>query len=171
MAGRFSARAEAALRDAGWEPGRSVPGPTETAIAQVCQVTGDGGGRHRPFPAAVAALTEFGGLTVDPEGADAGSPGGPVARRPFALDPTLAASTADTLADVGRLLDVRLFPLGVEGDLETVLAIDEAGRVFAIDHAGEWFLGGSLDEAIETLVHGREPSRVYDDGGWDPLPA
>ncbi len=68
---------------------------------------------------------------------------------------------ADTLADFGAVLGVRLFPLGTErGD--SIIAVDERGRIFALDQAGEWFLGLDIDAALTTLLLGR----VRDDGTW-----
>lgn len=153
---------EAVLREHGWEPGRRVVEQTTKAIDLVCDHVGRNGSRHQPFPAAAALLEEFGGLYVtSPDG-----PGRDLRRRPFAIDPTMAAATTETLADFGRVLGTRLFPIGVEGDGEAYLAVDEGGRVFALDHAGEWFLGASIREALVTLVHGVEPPRVRDDGTW-----
>lgn len=158
---RFPTDVEAVLRANGWTDGRRVPETSAEAIRIVCAQPGADGSRHVPFPAAEAALAEFGGIFVRQD-----EPGAELRRRPFALDPTMAAATAATLADLGRLLGVRLFPLGVEGDGDAVLTIDEQGRVFAIDHAGEWFLGPTLDAALTTLITGTEPPRVRDDGSW-----
>ena len=158
---RFSADVDAVLRASGWVEGRRVPEASAEAIRIVCAQPGADGSRHVPFPAAEVALAEFGGIFVRQD-----EPGVELRRRPFALDPTMAAATAATLADLGRLLGVRLFPLGVEGDGDAVLAIDEQGRVFAIDHAGEWFLGPSVEAALETLIIGTSPPRVRDDGTW-----
>lgn len=163
MSERFSAPTLRALTEAGWQPGRSVAGPTAEAIARACEHIGREGQRHRPFPAAERALDEFGGLTVDPTG-----DGRDLLPRPFALDPTMAAASTETLADVGAVLGVALFPIGVEGDRDALLAMDEGGRVFSIDHTGEWFLGNDLDAAIESLVRGLAPARVHDDGTIHP---
>jgi hypothetical protein len=38
--------------------------------------------------------------------------------------------------------------------------------VFAFDQGGEWFLGGSLDQALVNLVAGGYTPRVRDDGTW-----
>jgi hypothetical protein len=158
---RFPPEVEVVLRASGWAEGRQVPEASAEAVRLVCAQPGSDGSRHVPFPAAEAALTEFGGIFVRQD-----EPGASLRRRPFALDPTMAAATAATLADLGRLLGVRLFPLGVEGDGDAVLTIDERGRVFAIDHAGEWFLGPTLEAALTTLIVGTEPPRVCDDGTW-----
>jgi hypothetical protein len=66
----------------------------------------------------------------------------------------------------GRILETGLYPLGVEGLHEAVLAINYLGQVFAIDPVGEWLLGESIDAALETLVLGRAPLRVPDNGRW-----
>ena len=47
-----------------------------------------------------------------------------------------------------------------------MLAVDEQGRVFALDQAGEWFLGETLDEALVNLTIGGPAARVRDDGTW-----
>lgn len=158
---RFPAEVEIVLRASGWTEGRQVPETSAEAIRIVCAQPGADGSRHVLFPAAEAALAEFGGIFVRQDEA-----GIELRRRPFAIDPTMAAGTAATLADLGRLLGVGLFPLGVEGDGDAVLAIDEQGRVFAVDHAGEWFLGPTLEAALGTLITGTEPPRVKDDGTW-----
>jgi hypothetical protein len=158
---RFPTEVDVVLRASGWTEGRQVPEASAEAIRIVCDQPGADGSRHTPFPAAEAALAEFGGVFVFQD-----EPGSELRRRPFALDPTLAAATAASLADLSRVLGVRLFPLGVEGDGDAVLTIDEQGRVFAFDHAGEWFLGPTLDAALTTLITGASPPRVWDDGSW-----
>ncbi|WIM92461.1 SUKH-3 domain-containing protein [Actinoplanes oblitus] len=162
---RFPAPVEAVLRDAGWAAGRRVPEVAARVIRTVCAYTAGDGSRHTPFPAAERALTEFAGVYVDQDG-----PGVALRRAPFAIDPTMAVPTAATLAAFGRVLGVRLFPLGVEGTDDAILAIDERGRVFALDPAGEWHLGDDLDAALTTLITGTEPPRVADDGTWSPAP-
>lgn len=159
--GRFPNEVETVLRSAGWSPGRRVTELSEDSIRKVCAQAGADGSRHTPFPAAEQALAEFVGLYVFQD-----EPGVTLRRRPFALDPTMAAATTTTLADFGRALGVALFPLGVEGDGDAVLAIDERARVFALDAGGEWFLGDGLDAALTTLITGAAPPRIRDDGTW-----
>ncbi len=161
MTGRFSERVEAALIDAGWQPGRSVTEQTAEAIRLTCADVGRNGERHQPFPAVVRMLDEFGGL-----GLKADREGGDYLPRPFAIDPTMASGSAETLADFGRLLGLPLFPVGTEGRYESIIAMDERGRLFALDHTGEYFLGDSFEEAMETLVMGTHAIRVRDDGSW-----
>ncbi len=111
--------------------------------------------QHAVFPAAVEAWAEFGGLSFDLSGA-----GREVARTPFLIDPLCGLHQPRTLADLGRALDCRVAPLGEELYGQALLAIDEAGRVFSLDHTGEWFLGVDIDHAVSTLVLGTRPERL-----------
>ena len=158
---RFPDEVAAVLRDAGWTEGRQVPELAAAAIRTVCAYTAADGTRHTPFPAAERALNEFAGLYVDQDGA-----GVTLRRCPFALDPVMAVPTAETLAGFARALGASLFPLGVEGVDDAILAIDEQGRVFALDAGGEWHLGDDIDAALTTLITGATPPRVGDDGTW-----
>ncbi len=102
------------------------------------------------------AWAEFGGLAFEPAGA-----GRDLALTPFLLDPLCGLHQPRTLADLGRALDTRLAPLGEEMYGRALLAIDEAGRVYSLDHTGEWYLGDSVDEAVTTLLLGTTPDRLH----------
>jgi hypothetical protein len=148
------------LRAAGWSPEqRLTEAQVATAVEFVRGEVGRNGARIESFPAATEALIEFGGLHLVQDG-----PGRDLRRRPFVIDATQVVATTETLADLGRRLHTRLFPIGMEGDHESVLAIDEAGRVFALDHAGAWYLGDSVAAALTTLVTGTQPPRLDEDG-------
>ncbi len=150
------------LGAAGWSPTRRQ---TEAQVAATVEVVesevGRNGATIESFPAAIDAVSEFGGIHVVQDG-----PGRDLRRRPFAIDPTQVAATTETLADVGKRLHTRLFPIGMEGDHESVLAIDEGARVLALDHAGVWYLGDSVAAALTTLVTGTQPPRLDDNGNW-----
>jgi hypothetical protein len=168
MSSRFTAEVEAALRDAGWTPGRRLdPGEVAAMHRAVGERSGVYGGRLIPSQTASEALAEFGGLVIggDRDGVD-------LSPRPFAVDPAQAAYSVETLIDAGRALGMDLYPLGVEGMDEAVLAIADTGAVLAIDPTGEWFLGGTVEEALDLLVTGRQPRPVTPaDGrrpGWLP---
>ena len=152
MTDRFCPRVTAALRAGGWHPGRDVCAQLEPVLAELAAVTGAAGQRHQVFPAALAVLREFDSVVVAQDG-----PGAAVARRPFAIDPLLVAHTTATLAAAGQALGVRLFPVGCEGLDAAVLAVDETGRLLALDHAGEWLLGETFDQGVTALVTGAEP--------------
>jgi hypothetical protein len=111
--------------------------------------------QHAVFPAAIEAWAEFGGLAVELTGA-----GREIARTPFLLDPLCGLHQPRTLADLGRALDSRVAPLGEEAYGQALLAVDEEGRVYSLDHTGEWYLGHSVDQAVATLVLGLQPERL-----------
>lgn len=76
------------------------------------------------------------------------------------IDPLSGLHLARTLGDLGRALETEVSPLGEEDDGRAVLAIDTEGRVYSIDHTGDWYLGASIDEALAMLVGGIQPERL-----------
>ncbi|MFI9270639.1 SUKH-3 domain-containing protein [Kitasatospora sp. NPDC052896] len=150
---RFSADVAAALKQAGWHPGRWEIRRAEEWADQL--LAHPGAVPHAVFPAAVEAWAEFGELAFDLSGA-----GRQVARTPFRLDPLCGLHLPRSLADLGRALDARVAPLGEERHGQALLAVDEAGRVFSLDHTGEWYLGADVDQAVSTLVLGTLPERL-----------
>ncbi|MER5635981.1 SUKH-3 domain-containing protein [Kitasatospora sp. NPDC002227] len=145
----------AALKQAGWHPGRWE---IRQAEAWADQLVGHGdaaGVQHAVFPAAIEAWAEFGALAFDLAGA-----GLRMARTPFLLDPLCGLHSPRTLADLGRALGTRMAPLGEEAYGQALLAIDEEARVYSLDHTGEYFLGHSTDQAITTLIMGHTPPRL-----------
>lgn len=166
MSERFSAPVEAVLREAGWYPGRRLS-DDEIAAMRRGFATGRGrfGGRIGGAYLADAVLREFGGLVIAGPG-----PGLEINPRPFAIDPSLAAYYNETLIDVGRAMRVRLYPLGVEGMDEAVLAITDLGKIISVDPTGEWLLGDSFDEALDLLITGRHPRPVKPSDGRTPPP-
>lgn len=159
MPDRFPFEVDAVLQASGWFEGRRTDAEAAMAIGQVREQIGRHDERTESFPAASEALGEFGGIFVIQDG-----PGRELARRPFAIDPTEVAATTETLAGIGTQLRTRLFPIGMEGDHDSILAIAENGAVYAIDHTGVWLLGESIDAALVTLVTGTRPSRVDSQG-------
>ncbi|WP_137988907.1 SUKH-3 domain-containing protein [Streptomyces vilmorinianum] len=152
---RFPVNVDAALREAGWQPGRwDIKLAEQWADALRAHVS-PGGHRHSVFPAAVEAWAEFGGLRVTSPGA-----GRQIAPAPLRFDPLAGLHLARTLADLGRALDTEISPLGEEGDHQAVLAIDLEGRVYSLDHTGDWFLGRDIDTALSTLITGAQPTRL-----------
>ncbi|MFG1673187.1 SUKH-3 domain-containing protein [Micromonospora sp. NPDC049282] len=156
---RFPAEVANALVVAGWRPHFGDEVSAATSVRKVTEVSGIQHG-HASFPAALSTLTAFPGLVSARQG-----PGEAVWISRFEVRPRKVAHTADTLADFGAVLGTRLFPLGSERQ-ESILAVDEHGRVFVLDQAGEWFLGADIDAALTTLLLGRAPARVRDDGTW-----
>ncbi|MFF5171647.1 SUKH-3 domain-containing protein [Micromonospora sp. NPDC000089] len=156
---RFPPEVANSLVEAGWRPSRGDEGLALMAIREALEVTSEQH-EHPSLTAAQATLSKFPGLVSGRRG-----PGQQVWISWFSIDPLHAAHTADTLADFGAVLGVRLFPIGSERQ-DSILAVDERGRIFALDQAGEWFLGEDIDDALTTLLLGRAPARVRDDGTW-----
>ncbi|MGW7262035.1 SUKH-3 domain-containing protein [Streptomyces sp. NPDC054842] len=152
---RFAVPVDAALRDAGWQPGRWDIKQAEYWADTLRGHTSSAGHRHTVFPAAVEAWAEFGGLRITPQG-----PGRRVAPAALHLDPLHGLHMARTLGDLGRALDTEVCPLGEETDTGAALAIDSEGRVYTLDHTGDWYLGHDIDQALTTLLTGLEPVRL-----------
>ncbi|MDT0551181.1 SUKH-3 domain-containing protein, partial [Streptomyces lonegramiae] len=90
----------------------------------------------------------------------ASAPGRQIAPAAVHVDPLHGLHLARTLGDLGRALESEVAPLGAEGEEQAVLAIDTEGRVYSIDHTGDWFLGKDIDEALATLITGTQPARL-----------
>lgn len=152
---RFPRTVDSALRGAGWWPGRWDIKLAESWADQLRAHTSPGGHRHSVSPAVVEAWAEFGGLRVEVHGA-----GKQIARTPFAVDPMLGLHFARTFFALGDALGSQVSPLGEEADGQAVLAMDAQGRVYSLDHAGDWFLGDSVEQALTVLVTGLQPVRL-----------
>ncbi|MEV6690238.1 SUKH-3 domain-containing protein [Micromonospora sp. NPDC051196] len=157
--GRFPPEVAHALVAAGWRPHFGDEVVAMSAIRDVSAVRAKAH-EHIAFSAATSVLTAFPSLV----GARRG-PGEQVWISRFDIRPRQVAHTADTLADFAAVIGARLFPIGTENQ-HSIIAVDEHGRIFALDQAGEWFLGADIDEALVTLLLGRAPARVRDDGSW-----
>ncbi|MGY0058968.1 SUKH-3 domain-containing protein [Streptomyces sp. LZ34] len=152
---RFSVPVDAALREAGWQPGRRDVHQAEYWADALRAHISPAGHLHAVFPAAVEAWAEFGGLHVIPPGA-----GRHIAPTPFHLDPLHGLHLARTLGDLGRALDTEVCPLGEESGGQALLTIDTEGRVYSLDHTGDWYLGTDIDAALTALVMGVQPQRL-----------
>jgi hypothetical protein len=157
---RFPAPVDAALRAAGWQPDRWNMVRAETWADALRGHMSPGGHLHTVSPAAVEAWAEFGGLHVTGTGH-----GQHLAPATLHIDPLPGLHLARTLGDLGRALDIDVCPLGSElapdtGHPVALLAIDSEGRVYGIDHTGDWFLGGDVDSALTTLLTGTMPVRL-----------
>lgn len=152
---RFPVAVDAALREAGWQPGRWDIRQAEEWADALRSHASPAGHQHAVFPAAVEAWAEFGGLRIT-----ASAPGRQIAPAAVHIDPLSGLHLARTLSDLGRALGTEVAPLGEEGDAQAVLAIDNEGRVYSIDHTGDWYLGPDIDGALATLVSGVQPERL-----------
>lgn len=153
---RFPAGVDAALRAGGWRPGRWEIRQAEDWADRLRGHVSPGGHRHAVFPAAVEAWAEFGGLAYPP----ASGPGRQTAPSAVTVDPLLGLHMARTFGDLGRALETEVSPLGEEPDSGALLAIDAEGRVYGIDHAGDWYAGPDIDLALATLIGGGRAVRL-----------
>ena len=155
-AGRFPPQVEAALRAAGWHPGRRDIMRAEVWADHLRAHVSPGGHLHAVFPAAVEAWAEFGALTIRA----APGPGHDLAPGGLLVDPLRGLHLARTLADLGRALGSEVCPLGEEAAGGEHLVIDARGCVYALDHTGDWYLGATVEQAITTLLTGAAPVRL-----------
>lgn len=153
---RFPVGVDAALRAAGWQPGRWDIKQAEGWADRLRAFESPGGHRHAVSPAAVEAWAEFGGLTVPP----AAGPGRQIAPTSIVVDPLRGLHQARTLADLGRALGTDISPLGEEPGSGALLAIDAEGGVYTIDHTGDWYAGHDIDHALAALIGGVQPVRL-----------
>jgi hypothetical protein len=154
--GRFPPPVAAALAEAGWRPGRWDIKQAERWADDLRGYVSPGGHRHAVFPAAVEAWAEFGGLAVPA----AAGPGRGVAPSAVVLDPLRGLHMARTMRDLGRALETLVAPLGEEPGTGALLALDAQGRVYVVDHTGDWYAGPDLDSALSALVGGLPPVRL-----------
>ncbi|GAA0930104.1 SUKH-3 domain-containing protein [Streptomyces thermoalcalitolerans] len=152
---RFAVPVDAALRAAGWKPGRWDIKQAEIWADTLSEHTSPAGHRHTVLPAAVEAWAEFGGLHITPTG-----PGRQIAPATLHLDPLHGLHMARTLGDLGLALGTEVCPLGAETDTGSLLAIDAEGRVYALDHTGDWYIGPDIDHALTALISGMQPVRL-----------
>ncbi|HET6948786.1 MAG TPA: SUKH-3 domain-containing protein [Acidimicrobiales bacterium] len=139
---RFTPAVSEALEAAGWSPGRRLPDEQIRAWS-------DGLPGFAMFPAAEAALREFGGLAVDQHG-----PGIDRAREPFELDPLLAWGEEDRFELFADEYGVTLFPLGEAAGSHYFLAVDPGGRTFLVMDDIQ-LIAESFDDALESLILGK----------------
>ncbi|MDG4794503.1 SUKH-3 domain-containing protein [Micromonospora sp. WMMD1082] len=161
MTDRFPPLVAQTLAAAGWSSGRRDEGQAREWGLRIAATAAPDGRQHVVTAAAIEAYAEFGGLRVRPQGE-----GEQVAPSAFHLDPFLVRHSVETLAELAEATGAPLSPLGEEEGGTGILAVDAEGRVFVLDHTGDWFLGATLDEALTTLVLGRQPQRVRGDGTW-----
>ncbi|WP_284453874.1 SUKH-3 domain-containing protein [Streptomyces sp. MRC013] len=141
---------------AGWYEGRDAGDAAMLAALRTVTLAEPvvGGATWTLFPAAERALREFHGLRVHPTG-----PGRDVAATGCVIDPTEARHALRPCALLGESTGSRLFPFG-RTDADALLAVDDEGRLFSLDHGGRWHLGDTVHEGLTTLTEGHAPRRV-----------
>lgn len=152
---RFPVAVDDALLNSGWQAGRWDIRQAERWADTLRAHTSPAGHRHAVLPAAVEVWAEFGNLRITPTG-----PGRNIAPVTVVVDPLPALHAARTLSDLGRALGTQICPLATEADPSVLLGIDSEGRVYGIDHAGDWYLGRTFDIALSALITGSRPERL-----------
>lgn len=160
---RFPVPVDAALRSAGWRPGRWDIKQAEYWADTLRAHTSPAGHQHTILPAAVEAWAEFGALRIVPTGT-----GRHIAPTTLHLDPLHGVHMARVLSDLGRALDTQVCPIGEEisrtapdaNEPRALIAMDAQGRVYSLDHTGDWYLGPNLDHALTALISGTRPQRL-----------
>jgi len=144
---RFPGRVADVLGAAGWYPGRDLGAEADEMIARTVAAAEAAGYALEPFPALVAAVREFGGLTVTKKGTGIAFPG-----NDFGIDPSAVARRFDTYADLETYTRTPVFPLGPEIDESTTLAMDAEGRVYLLHYTGYYVVGTDLDSALAAFI-------------------
>jgi hypothetical protein len=159
--GRFPEPVALALITAGWRP--HLRDFIEGVISDAMDTVNEKRGlehAHRPSSAAAAFLADFHPLLTWLKG-----PGTTNRVVHLQIDPRPVAYTADPLTEFGARIGASVYPIGSEKG-QSVLVLDERGRMFAMDQGGEWFLGETGDAGLITLLTGGPVRRVRDDGTW-----
>jgi NAD(P)-dependent dehydrogenase (short-subunit alcohol dehydrogenase family) len=144
---RFSREVDEVMRRAGWYPGRSV---------DVDQWRPGSSSEISMHPAAEQFLSEFGGLSVDVNGA-----GVDVGREPFVFDPTDELGDEGRYAEWGADIGRSLFPVGFFRREVFHLAIDEESVIYLVT---SWLATyGPVPRALERLVLGYKPQLIREE--------
>lgn len=154
---RFPPQVYADLEAAGWRPGRNVAASVDEWLART------GIDRELPiFPAARAALDEFGGLTI-PRRGPTGLPGRGF---PSSLYPGKYAPTTPEIREFAGIIGHPVFPVGDHADGPSHLVIDDLGRVFLLHPMDDVAVGDTMDAALVWMVLGGDRPVVGPDGRW-----
>ncbi|GIH14084.1 SUKH-3 domain-containing protein [Rugosimonospora africana] len=157
---RFTAEVREVLSGAGWQPGRDVSAWVSQWLAKVYEEHPDAGRRLPMFPAARAALAEFGGLRFTQLSRVGYAGGG------FRVEvwPDVGRVLVDLFAEFAADIRVPVFPFLWYEDGPSDAVVDENGRVFLLHPAGEFLVADSVDEAVTAFVRGPELRAVDDHG-------
>jgi hypothetical protein len=145
------------LRTAGWHPGRNVAAAVDewlhrTGIALELPLS-----EH-----ARGALDEFGGLVI-PQRGRGGKPGGGFTTRFY---PGRVRPTTPEIVEFAGIIGRAVFPIGANDDGPSHIVIDTDGRVFMLNPFDDFFLGGSIDEALAWMTRYSPRPSVDPHGNW-----
>jgi hypothetical protein len=138
---RFPPDVREVLDNAGWFPGRDIAAAVDQWEARFAErVAG-----MTFYPAARAAMREFGGLDIP----QAAAPEGGYHSYIFPTNGGVGIHAAQAFAEE---YEHPVFPLGNNQDGPAELVMDEQGRVFFLHWADEFYLGKNIDEALISLI-------------------
>jgi hypothetical protein len=161
---RFGERVLAVLRGAGWLPGRDVNAAVEHWLDQKYAEVPSARERLPLFPAARAALAEFGGLHLEQYGPSGRTVGGGFSTD---INPAEGRLMVDVYSAFADMIGQPVFPLGNYADDPAEFVIDAQGRVFLLHWSNYFFIADTIDGAITKMVEGiGEPPPLDDDGSW-----
>jgi hypothetical protein len=158
--GRFPEDVRVFLAAAGWRSGRDVSERVRGWLRDLYAEDPRVRSALPLFPAAQAALAEFGGLRFTQRKRVGSAYGG------FRIElwPDVGRVPVELCEDMAGALGAPVFPLAWHEDGPSVLVVDAGGRVLMLHPVGEFLVGATVDEAIVALVRGAEPSELDDLG-------
>ena len=143
---RFSNQVAEVLRAAGWQEGRDIGAQAEEQLRRAIEAARTEGRELEAFPAIRAALHEFGGLTVTKEAVGAFN------GYDFRIDSSLQVRGFGIYEEIAKVVGGRVFPLGIEPDEHSSLAMAENGEVYLLHFARDCYVGASMDAALDALI-------------------
>lgn len=146
--GRFPPDVREVLDQAGWFPGRDMTAAVDLWLAHFADELAG----LECFPAARAALIEFGGLIL-PQFGGHRDPGGGFTSYIY---PTHGKVLSEDSRIFAEEYGNPLFPLGNNADGPSDLAVDAQGRVFQLHWADDFFVGPDIDTALIALIRGTD---------------
>ncbi|MEV4413447.1 SUKH-3 domain-containing protein [Catellatospora sp. NPDC049609] len=156
--GRFPPQVEDILVRAGWDGHPADPAARAPGWVQRIEEYIGGPLDAAATEAAVGVLSRYIHLRVDTVG-----PGLQCRRHWFAIG-CADVSLVPRMQACGGRLGEPVFPIGEVRDCLGDIVVTASGRIFLIDQAGDWYLGADIDEALVTLIEGRMPRRLREDG-------
>lgn len=147
---RFPPEIARVLLDAGWFPGRDISGDVDAWARN--HAGADTGWTF--FPAARAALREFGGLDL-PQYGPAQNLGGGFRSCTYPYPyPAGGETPRDSAEGFTDVFGVEVFQIGDNEDGPAAIVMDEQGRVFLVHWADSFYLGAGIDQALVALIRG-----------------
>jgi hypothetical protein len=154
---RFAPQVFDDLWAAGWRPGRDVAAAVDQWLGRTAIDLELPLSQH-----ARAALDEFGGLVL-PQRGRGGKPGGGFTTRFY---PGKERPTTPEIVEFAGIIGRAVFPIAGNDDGPSHIVIDTDGRVFMLNPFDDFFLGGSIEEALAWMTRYSPRPSVDPYGNW-----